>query len=517
MARNKNFFKRSKVRDKIFCRFNEISRCRQYRHQSLINSSGFIVGAPIKALGLITKNMKINNLTKLNIGKIIAPVAAVALIVSAFWPAPSVMAGHTDVHIAPSVNGTAVLGANGSTTVLHTFSPDIDLASSTNVTLTATSGLNVIAYYGVDVEVATTSNNVHWRIVVDHDGEALTESDVTIAEVGTYDDTRGRVRVAEYNYLESSGNLVLDGMTSWNVGAGDVFTNIDEIIFADGAPLGNYTVTRSLVNSSGSEFNAPFSFTVNLMASGTTTATTTPDTTPPSAPTVTFPILPHSTSTNPIVIAGTAESDSSIAISGGSSTTTATTSASGNWSASVALNASSTNNLSITAMDAFGNVSAATTISITHFNNPTSTPATSTPPSNNGGGNSGGGGGGGGGSRPGDNEGITRAASVTPTATLLPGQAIGLSLFQNFLMPPGQVRVLGATTIFQFVNDLRVGMSGPEVFELQSRLTQTGYYSGPITGYFGNMTRAAVQRFQRAHGLPVTGQVDAQMRLLLNS
>jgi hypothetical protein len=43
------------------------------------------------------------------------------------------------------------------------------------------------------------------------------------------------------------------------------------------------------------------------------------------------------------------------------------------------------------------------------------------------------------------------------------------------------------------------------VRELQYRLRWAGVYTGPVTGYFGGLTRAAVRRFQTKAHLPVTG------------
>jgi hypothetical protein len=46
------------------------------------------------------------------------------------------------------------------------------------------------------------------------------------------------------------------------------------------------------------------------------------------------------------------------------------------------------------------------------------------------------------------------------------------------------------------------------VFELQIRLTRSGTYRGPVTGYFGPLTLAAVRAFQTQQRLPRTGVVD---------
>ena len=54
-------------------------------------------------------------------------------------------------------------------------------------------------------------------------------------------------------------------------------------------------------------------------------------------------------------------------------------------------------------------------------------------------------------------------------------------------------------------------MNGPDVTSLQMALLRRGFQVGPrgVDGWYGPDTRAAVVRFQRASGLPVTGVVDA--------
>ncbi|MBT9155566.1 MAG: Spore cortex-lytic enzyme [Firmicutes bacterium] len=58
--------------------------------------------------------------------------------------------------------------------------------------------------------------------------------------------------------------------------------------------------------------------------------------------------------------------------------------------------------------------------------------------------------------------------------------------------------------------NLRQGDSGADVTEIQRRLQRWGYYEGPISGTFGPRTLAAVQAFQRRHGLPVTGIIASR-------
>ncbi|MGK7891480.1 MAG: peptidoglycan-binding protein [Leptolyngbyaceae cyanobacterium] len=56
---------------------------------------------------------------------------------------------------------------------------------------------------------------------------------------------------------------------------------------------------------------------------------------------------------------------------------------------------------------------------------------------------------------------------------------------------------------------LEVGDQGPSVTTLQNQLTQLDYYDGPVTGYFGSLTEAALIRFQSAQGLVADGIVGS--------
>ena len=63
---------------------------------------------------------------------------------------------------------------------------------------------------------------------------------------------------------------------------------------------------------------------------------------------------------------------------------------------------------------------------------------------------------------------------------------------------------------------LRLGTSGPAVTEIQQRLATMGY-SVPVTGYFGQMTQAAVMSVQQANGLMADGVVGPQTLTVLRS
>ena len=52
---------------------------------------------------------------------------------------------------------------------------------------------------------------------------------------------------------------------------------------------------------------------------------------------------------------------------------------------------------------------------------------------------------------------------------------------------------------------LKLGSKSSSVSDLQSRLANKGFYYHSVTGYYGEITKSAVERFQSAHGLKVDG------------
>lgn len=52
---------------------------------------------------------------------------------------------------------------------------------------------------------------------------------------------------------------------------------------------------------------------------------------------------------------------------------------------------------------------------------------------------------------------------------------------------------------------LQFGSSGPAVTQLQNALDAAGFYEGPVTGYYGQITEAYVSIFQQSRGLLVDG------------
>jgi hypothetical protein len=73
-----------------------------------------------------------------------------------------------------------------------------------------------------------------------------------------------------------------------------------------------------------------------------------------------------------------------------------------------------------------------------------------------------------------------------------------------------------STTGYTFTQYLYDGSTGSQVTALQERLTTDGIYSGPITGTFGPLTKAAVKAYQAKHSLDQLGVVGPATRALLN-
>lgn len=75
---------------------------------------------------------------------------------------------------------------------------------------------------------------------------------------------------------------------------------------------------------------------------------------------------------------------------------------------------------------------------------------------------------------------------------------VGLLALALFLVPAMKAGAFGS------------GSAGPDVFAVQGMLKSLGYYSGTITGYYGEQTVQGVKSFQKAYGLPTTGAVDGR-------
>lgn len=76
-------------------------------------------------------------------------------------------------------------------------------------------------------------------------------------------------------------------------------------------------------------------------------------------------------------------------------------------------------------------------------------------------------------------------------------------------------QVLGVVA-YNFLNDLRMGSSGNDVKELQKILIAGGFLKSEATGYFGNLTRAALIKWQTKNNLKASGYLDLPSRNVLS-
>jgi peptidoglycan hydrolase-like protein with peptidoglycan-binding domain len=62
---------------------------------------------------------------------------------------------------------------------------------------------------------------------------------------------------------------------------------------------------------------------------------------------------------------------------------------------------------------------------------------------------------------------------------------------------------------------LQRGSRGSTVTNLQNRLKALGLFTGPVTGYYGDLTETAVRNFQRSRGIQVNGIAGPQTQAAL--
>lgn len=79
--------------------------------------------------------------------------------------------------------------------------------------------------------------------------------------------------------------------------------------------------------------------------------------------------------------------------------------------------------------------------------------------------------------------------------------------------PASQIFNPGGNTAIRAIG---YGETSSRVKSIQQRLKVLNYFDGPITGYFGSLTREAVIRFQEDSGLPRTGEIDSRTLYAIN-
>ena len=82
---------------------------------------------------------------------------------------------------------------------------------------------------------------------------------------------------------------------------------------------------------------------------------------------------------------------------------------------------------------------------------------------------------------------------------------------------PSSASTAANASSYNFTQFLNAGSQSAEVTALQQYLATKGFYSGPITGFYGSLTETAVGKYQTAHGIDPAGYVGPSTRAALNA
>lgn len=113
-------------------------------------------------------------------------------------------------------------------------------------------------------------------------------------------------------------------------------------------------------------------------------------------------------------------------------------------------------------------------------------------------------------------DGAGHEASARVSVTVVHPVYVPASAASAPAAPAASTPATSKSAAYVFKNLLKVGSSGAEVTALQQTLAARGYYKGPVTGYFGPLTKAGVQAFQKAQRLESPGHVGPGTRAALN-
>ena len=102
-------------------------------------------------------------------------------------------------------------------------------------------------------------------------------------------------------------------------------------------------------------------------------------------------------------------------------------------------------------------------------------------------------------------EGRILSKSESPDATNTPAPNLS-----NYLVDENEDGVRVADELVVFSKKLKNGSSGKLVKQVQERLTELGYYEGPLSGNYQKYTIRAVKKFQTQNGLEDSGVVDEE-------
>ncbi|MBR1985042.1 MAG: spore cortex-lytic enzyme [Clostridia bacterium] len=81
-------------------------------------------------------------------------------------------------------------------------------------------------------------------------------------------------------------------------------------------------------------------------------------------------------------------------------------------------------------------------------------------------------------------------------------------IFSTILMLVSFLIISFGTYSYLGGQDIVAVATQSETTQIQQRLKELGYFNHEVTGYYGNITREAMKRFQYDYGLPQTGEPD---------
>ncbi len=116
---------------------------------------------------------------------------------------------------------------------------------------------------------------------------------------------------------------------------------------------------------------------------------------------------------------------------------------------------------------------------------------------------------------------LTGVAVGQSSVTVCSSNGICMPIYVDVTSAVSGITVTGTTAPaaaqYDFTTLLTYGSTGAAVTALQEQLTTDGLYTGPITGYYGDLTTAAVEAFQSKHGISSVGYVGPGTRAALNA
>lgn len=266
-------------------------------------------------------------------------------------------------------------------------------ATSIIVTGVAEAGSTVTISGGSAVATGTASGSGAYSITVKLNSNVSNTLSVTATDKAGNVSSPSFIVAVQDSIAPAVPTIITSSQTT-------TYTSID--VSGTAEALSTVTITNGSVKTTGMAFNGIYSIAVSLnenavntlkvtatdMAGNVSTAATViitqksdssqPDTVAPAKPTIATKA--QITSATSITVTGTAEADSTVNISGGygDGTVIGTASDSGSYSIAVKLWSDTVNTLSVTATDAAGNVSGATTVKITQDSTAPATPTIAT-------------------------------------------------------------------------------------------------------------------------------------------